>query len=52
VALGIIDASRATRALEGVVGKRLSYRVSPGVGAARLRKAMFFGSGDRKRAPW
>ena len=34
VALGIDDMSRATRALEGVVGKRLTYRVSPGVGAA------------------
>ncbi len=31
-ALGVDDASRAAKALSGIVGKRLTYRVSPGVG--------------------
>jgi transposase-like protein len=32
-ALGVDDVSRTMRALSGIVGKRLTYRVSPGVGA-------------------
>jgi len=34
LALGVEDLSRAERALRGIVGKRLTYRVSPGVGGA------------------
>jgi hypothetical protein len=32
IALGIADSARTEAALRGIVGKRLTYQVSPGVG--------------------